>query len=110
MAKTQEVQKQMMMALKTREHARKDALSLLLLRPEGQGQGQAGGFDRGRRKTPSSSRRSSRSRKHWRAPPLWDIIEECEFKLKVPLRVRPQSMSEGGDPGGGGIGAVQPWH
>ena len=30
MAKTQEVQKQMMMALKNKEHARKDALSLLL--------------------------------------------------------------------------------
>ena len=94
MAKTQEVQKQMMMALKNKEHARKDALSLLLSALKAKAKDKREDLTEEEEDAIILKEIKQVKETLESAAGRQDIIEECEFKLKVLSEFAPQSMSE----------------
>ena len=83
MAKTQEVQKQMMMALKNKEHARKDALSLLLSALKAKAKDKREDLTEEEEDAIILKEIKQVKETLESAAGRQDIIEECEFKLKV---------------------------
>ena len=94
MAKTQEVQKQMMMALKNKEHARKDALSLLLSALKAKAKDKREDLTEEEEDAIILKEIKQVKETLESAAGRQDIIEDCEFKLKVLSEFAPQSMSE----------------
>ncbi len=73
-----------------KEHARKDALSLLLSALKAKAKDKREDLTE-EEEDAIILKEIKQVKKHWRAPPIWDIIEECEFKLKVLSEFAPKA-------------------
>lgn len=94
MGKIQEVQKEMMAALKNKETARKDELSLLLSALKAKAKDKQADLTEEEENAIILKEIKQVKETMESAAGRQDIIDECEFKLKVLSEFAPQSMSE----------------